>query len=140
MSTSLALRTLAALACASLLSACNNPNGGYYDANGNFIATDTPYNMSEGKHPPLPGGTDDDRYYHHRRTTTVYYDRPGYYDYRGYYFDRSNDFGVPESMLPPRGMCRVWFADRPPEGQPGIESCNGIHARVPAGAYVIYGG
>jgi hypothetical protein len=43
-------------------------------------------------------------------------------------------------MFPPRGMCRVWFTKRAPANQPAIESCNGIKSRVPAGAYVIYGG
>ena len=54
----------------------------------------------------------------------------------------SGDSGltVPKDMFPPRGMCRVWFVQSTPFEQPDIESCNDIKSRVPAGAYVIYGG
>jgi hypothetical protein len=138
------LRILPVMACvslATLLTACGVPSDGYYDANGNYIATDTPHNMSKRAHAPLPGGTyaptpydnrahyDDDRY-----------DRAGYYDRNGYYIARDGGLNVPESMFPPRGMCRVWFVERAVAAQPPVESCAGIRTRVPAGAYVIFGG
>ena len=129
---------LALLACVSLLAACEPPSGGYYDRNGTWIPTDTPHNMEKRAHAPSPGY--DSRYDHGDYYEDYYYDydRRGYYDRYGYY-DR-DDLGVPEGMFPPRGMCRVWFKDRPVSEQPPVESCNSIRARVPYGAYVIYGG
>lgn len=143
---SLALFT--SLSLVTLLAACGTPDGGYYDANGNYMPTDTPHNMKKSSHSPLPGGT---RYYHSDRTYNnagyndnysehPYYTHRGYYDYNGYYIARDNSLTVPQDMFPPRGMCRVWFADRALSNQPDIESCNDIRARLPNGAYVIYGG
>ena len=126
------IRTLSCVSLISLLAACGTPNGGYYDHNGNYIATDTPHNMQTNTHAPLPGGVNDDEDYR--------YTRRGYYDYNGYYIPTDSGLSVPANMFPPRGMCRVWFTDRAAVDQPPIESCVGIRARVPAGAYVIYGG
>lgn len=123
-------RLATALACTSLLAtlaACGTPDGGYYDRNGNWIATSRPHEITDRKHAPLPGGT------------KPYYSRAGYYDANGYYLAR-DAFYVEPAMYPPRGMCRVWFADRPVHAQPPIESCEDIQYRVPAGAYVVYGG
>jgi len=128
-------RILSLTACVSLVSllaACGTPNGGYYDANGNYIATDTPHNMQTNNHSPLPGGVNDYDDYH--------YTHRGYYDYNGYYMAKDSGLSVPTDMFPPRGMCRVWFTDRPIEEQPPVESCVGIRSRLPVGAYVIYGG
>lgn len=134
------LTALACISLATLLSACGTPDGGYYDANGNWIPNNP--NNATRNHAPLPGGThdayDNDDYRHRHHVTTYSYDRPGYYNTSGYY-DRLEG-GAPASMMPPRGMCRVWFTDRLPENQPRIESCDGIQYRVPEGAYVIYGG
>lgn len=127
---------LACLSLTSVLTACGTPDGGYYDRNGNWIATNTPRNMEGGKHPPLPGGTYNPAYY----DDDYMYDRRGYYDVNGYYVTDIRGTVVPESMFPPRGMCRVWFTNRVPADQPAVESCVGIRSRVPAGAYVIYGG
>lgn len=140
------MRQAPSLLCVSLLallSACGTPSDGYYDANGNYIPYNR-YNREAHDHAPLPGGTreyrDDGRPVAYTTTTTTYsYDRPGYYDRNGYYSTISG-VRAPEDMLPPRGMCRIWFPDRVVGDQPGIESCSGIEARVPAGAYVIYGG
>jgi len=144
------MRILSSLACISLmalLSACGTPSDGYYDANGNWIATNP--NNANHSHAPLPGGTHDTRYDEYDdnhpaattvTTTTYTYDRAGYYNRDGSYIGADSSFAVPQNMFPPRGMCRVWFADRTPDNQPSIESCDGIKSRVPAGAYVIYGG
>lgn len=129
-----ALALLACVSAASLLAACGTPNGGYYDQYGNYNPTGSPYKVKEDKHSPLPGGTT-------RPYDEIRYSRAGYYDYNGYYLDRRYDnLRVPDDMLPPRGMCRVWFVERSLEDQPSIESCDMIKARVPAGAYVIFGG
>jgi len=139
------MRSFTYLACVSLvslLSACGTPDSGYYDANGNWIPYNR-YNREAHDHSPLPGGTHPPYDDHHQVTTTVTtytYDRPGYYDYNGYYMAMDSGLNVPQDMFPPRGMCRVWFPDRVALHQPGIESCDGIRSRVPAGAYVIYGG
>jgi len=139
------MRSLKCLACLSILSlaACDTPDNGYYDANGNWV----PYNRYNAQaHTPLPGGTrsqydyDDDRVPVTTTVTTYTFDRPGYYDYQGYYTEEQTTLGVPRDMLPPRGMCRVWLPHRTPAHQPPVESCDDIRARVPAGAYVIYGG
>ena len=136
------MRNLKSLTCISLialLAACGTPSDGYYDANGNYV----PYNLNHKEnhdHAPLPGGTASDQPTSYTTTTTTYsYDRPGYYDRNGYY-STMRGVRAPSDMLPPSGMCRIWFANRQPGNQPDIESCDGIQSRVPAGAYVIYGG
>ena len=136
-------RAAAFLGCVclvALVSACDAPNGGYYDANGNFIATDSPYNVSKNNHAPLPGGPGDGYYSDRTDHPVNQYDRAGYYDSYGHYWANYSSLNVPEDMFPPRGMCRVWFSGRPLVDQPPVESCDGIRSRVPAGAYVIYGG
>ncbi len=138
------LRMVTIAGCVSavaLLAACGTPDGGYYDKNGNYVPTDTPYNMRTNAHSPMPGGNPDylaDREDNNREYPR--FKRRGYYDYNGYYIARDSGLTVPSDMFPPRGMCRVWFVDRMVDEQPGIESCDGIRYRVPAGAYVIYGG
>ena len=136
-------RILALAACvslASLLTACDAPSGGYYDANGNFVDTNTPYGISKSNHAPLPGGPRDGYYSERTDHRTYQYDRAGYYDSHGNYRPTYSELNVPEDMFPPRGLCRVWFAGRAIVDQPSVESCDGIRQRVPAGAYVIYGG
>jgi hypothetical protein len=133
------MRTIASLACVSLLtlvSACATPSDGYYDANGNYVPYNR-YNQVAHDHSPLPGGTN--TYANNGYAPAYSYDRAGYYDHNGYYIAMDGGLNVPQGMFPPRGMCRVWFADRVND-QPPVESCNGIQSRVPAGAYVIYGG
>lgn len=122
----------------TLLSACYAPNEGYYDSNGNYHST----LVSNKPHAPLPGGYDvvTGRNDFPEEDVHQYYRRAGYYDYNGYYIAYNNGPAVPRDMLPPRGMCRVWFIEREVADQPGVESCVGIRNRVPAGAYVIYGG
>lgn len=134
------LRTLLACACLMpVLAACEAPDGGYYDKNGNWIATGSPYAVSKQSHAPLPGGPRDG--YYDEDNSYYKYDRRGYYDSYGTYVVAVPVMtSVPDSMFPPRGMCRVWFPDRMLTDQPRVESCNGIHSRVPAGAYVIFGG
>ena len=138
------LALLASVSLVSLLTACGTPDGGYYNEHGTYIPTDTPHNMTERAHAPLPGGNPD---YHSDRENAAYYEdnyphytRRGYYDYNGYYIESNGDLEIPKGMFPHRGMCRVWFTDRLPSQQPAVESCNSIQSRVPAGAYVIYGG
>jgi len=138
------MRNIISLACISLmLSACGTPSDGYYDANGNWIPYNR-YNEEAHAHSPLPGGPhpdyNDNPPVYTTTTTTYTYDRPGYYDYNGYYIARDAGPAIPPGMFPPRGMCRVWFTDRAIADQPPIETCDGIKYRVPAGAYVIYGG
>jgi len=137
---------IAGLSLVTLLSACGTPSDGYYDANGNYIPYNR-YNQQNHDHAPIPGGThdpyasDDAHPVAYTTTTTTYsYDRPGYYDSNGYYRTMSGGVTAPDDMLPPRGMCRVWFPDRALDDEPAIESCSGIHSRAPAGAYIIYGG
>lgn len=149
------MRTLTLLTCLSgavLLSACGYPDYGYYDANGNYVPAPNATTEAQRVRSPSPGQPHhdyyrdryDNTYYGDRRvvetTTTYTYDRPGYYDYNGYYVGERGAFNVPRGMFPPRGMCRVWFPDRLPENQPPVETCVGIRDRVPAGAYVVYGG
>ena len=68
------------------------------------------------------------------------YRRAGYYDYHGEYVAYADGPVVARAYMPPRGKCRVWYPDLPAVEQPPIESCVGIQYRVPAGAYVIFGG
>ncbi len=140
-------RTLTLLACASLLTACGAGKG-YYDNKGNFIAGETPYGTTQARHEPgrkVNDNSDQIREYDSSahgnyapyRTT---YERSGFYDHNGDYSISDNPINVPQNMFPQRGMCRVWFTNRVPANQPAIESCDAIKSRVPAGAYVIYGG
>ncbi len=127
----------------SLLAACaSNPTGGYYDANGKFISNN-PQNRNAAIHAPNSGamtGAAPDYYGSGTTRVIIAYDRPGYYDYNGYYIPPDGGLNVPESMLPPRGMCRIWLPGRADSAQPPVESCDHIQMRVPMGAYVVYGG
>jgi len=143
------MRTIPLLICVSalsLLAACGS-NDGYYDSNGNWVPPANATTQAQRVHAPDPAMNYSDHPYRPvdgavTRTTTVttYYDRAGYYDSNGYYVAEDVAPVVPEGMFPPRGMCRVWFSNRTPDHQPAVESCDGIRTRVPAGAYVIYGG
>ena len=160
------MRKLLPIACLSLvtlLAACETHNG-YYDANGNYVPQANTTTVAQRTHAPYPGGERNSQYYYapapvadagttttyvdttperdgmRRTTTTVYsYDRPGYYEYNGYYVTPPTAL-APSAAFPGHGLCRVWFPGRAVEAQPPIESCSNINARVPAGAYVIYGG
>ncbi len=148
------ITTLATLSLVALLSACGMPNDGYYDANGNYVPPPNATTDAQRFRAPDPGRSyrhDHDRdragYYEERPVVVVppgapayIYDRAGYYDYNGYYVTFDDRMEVPQGMFPPRGMCRIWLPGRVPSKQPAIETCNNIQARVPAGAYVIYGG
>ena len=131
------LPLITSLPLLALLAACGAQEG-YYDANGNWVAPANATTDAQRRHSPDPGrpGYYNDNY----QPRVVKYDRPGYYDYNGYYVTVDDSVAVPQNMLPPRGMCRVWLPNRLPERQPRIESCDGIQGRVPQGAYVIYGG
>jgi hypothetical protein len=123
------MNTQCKIACLSLLSvmaAC--APAGYYDSNGDYRS----YGQSDSfRHEHALAGTPD--------ANTYSEDRSGYYDRDGNYVTEDSGVHIPRDYLPPRGMCRVWFAGRTLENQPAVESCNGIKNRVPEGAYVIYG-
>ena len=115
------MKTLTILGVSSLLTlaACATPENGYYDAYGNF----RPYNMYNAENhtrPPIPNGNEH------------YAPPPPPPPYAALH--------VPTDLLPPRGMCRVWFVERTPAYQPPLESCDTAEVNVPAGAYIIYGG
>lgn len=138
-------RTATLVACASLaslLAACGGTMGGYYDEAGNYVPTDTPYNMEKKSRSPMPGGNPD--YRADREDDAIehgyHFNQAGYYDYNGYYIARNSGLTVPRHMFPGRGLCRVWFPDRAINAQPPIETCNGLRTRIPVGAYIIYGG
>ncbi len=127
------LSIITCLSTAAMLTACM-ANDGHYDSRGNYIMPSNSANQGN-----YSGSTGDfSQGYNHSRDFS--YDRAGYYDYNGYYITENSSLNVPEGMSPPRGKCRVWFPERTPENQPKVESCNSIKDRVPAGAYVIYGG
>ena len=52
---------------------------------------------------------------------------------------RRQHIKIPPGHMPPRGMCRIWFKDRPPGHQPTPVSCHRIGPRIPYGAVVIRG-
>ena len=142
---------LACVSLAALLSACG-PSG-YYDSRGNWhvdnVANDYdhPYNGYSGDdnyvvdHSAARGDSSKVAGYDHRLDPDhAPYHRVGFYDRNGYYITTENGPRIPHSYLPPRGMCRIWFLDRPAPEQPPVESCVGIQDRLPDGAYVVYGG
>src|ERR1700722_5176133 len=122
------MNSISKVACLSLVSvmaAC--APAGYYDSNGEYRSY---------------GQSDSFRHEHAMSDTPTpedSYSRSGYYDHDGNYVTEDSGLHIPRDYLPPRGMCRVWFADRPLGNQPAVESCNGIKNRVPDGAYMIYG-
>lgn len=127
------------LSLISIMAACQ-PSG-YYDSNGEYRS----YGKSDSfNHNNAMAGTAAHDTYHsdtdNQTITTVTYSRPGYYDRNGYYIAEDSGPHVSPELLPPRGMCRVWFTDRPVSEEPAVESCQGIQSRIPAGAYAIYGG
>lgn len=141
---------ITSLALLASLSVAACAPAGYYDSTGayhSYGASDSYRTTTPRGNEPAPGGNGD-RYYRsddrdYRTapvTTAVIYDRPGYYDYNGYYIASESGPEIPGRYFPPRGMCRVWFTDRPVSEEPPVESCQGIQSRVPAGAYVVYGG
>ena len=135
--------SLASLSSLALLAACNPPSlDGQCDRYGNWVSPRNPTTESQRVKPPLPGHTYDKR--HHNRCSgeirNVRYDRPGYYDENGYYIPAANAPAIPSHMVPPRGMCRVWVPGVANSRQSPVEVCDGISSRVPAGAYVLFGG
>ena len=139
LSTLPAVPVIACLSLVTLLAACGSPNNPRYDANGQPVASmpDYPSNKAQ-RQINCDYGYDND-YYATRRdqrdNPTLYHD----YDRNGQPIHRTGQ-PIPENMLPPRGMCRIWFTQRNLAEQPSVESCDAIRARVPVGAYVVYGG
>ena len=141
-------RSLLVLTCISavlLLSACGSPDKGYYNDNNRFVRTDTPHNMTKREH--VAREVPDDNYRGNNSNRYVndddVYSHAGYYNRHGYNLEdrgMNGNIDVPAGMVPPRGMCRVWFANRVADEQPNPETCKGIKNRVPSGAFVVYGG
>ncbi len=133
---------LCAVSGLTMLAACAPYPDGYYDANGNWRANHYDQNPPIGGYNPAPAAYTNDAPPVTTTTTTTYttYDRAGYYDGNGYYIAMDAGPRIPGGYFPPRGMCRVWFPDRAPRYQPPIEPCEGVQDRVPAGAYIVYGG
>ena len=148
------------LACLSLvaaLAACG-PGDGYYDSLGNYHSG----SRNSKENATVTSGFSGDSYHSNnfytdasarrgdskkvvdydsrRDMDRIAYKRAGYYDYEGAYITGDRAPVVDSYYNPPRGKCRVWFPDRDAEDQPAIESCSRIQNRVPAGAFVIYGG
>lgn len=147
----MSIKNTSALICGvavtALLAACSsNPTNGYYDANGQFVPYN-PENRNAAIHAPNSGAAvtvttpDYDNGYENDRVHVVMaYDREGVYDYNGYYLGTDSGLHVPDDMYPQHGMCRIWFPHRPYSEEPPVESCHHIQERVPAGAYVVFGG
>lgn len=51
----------------------------------------------------------------------------------------TNEFGVPHDSMPPAGLCRVWYPNRPARNQPPPGDCNYLAARLPSGAQLLRG-
>lgn len=135
-------RSLPILVCASfvsLLAACGPSNGGYYDANGNFVQAGAPYPTKKTARYSDQNDMYGNDYYANRQYDDNRRREYTRYDHNGYPVN-SDGLAVPDNMMPPRGMCRIWFPQRPMANQPSVESCDNIRTRVPHGAFVIYGG
>ena len=143
------LKTVTCLPLVALLAACGSTEQGHYDANGNYVPPPNP-TPAERIHTPDPGLAYDEYYsqygannnypdgrQHYETKVTTTYDENGNRVTRDYVTE--NSYAIPAALLPPRGFCRVWFANRKPEDQPKVETCDGIRQRAPAGSYVIYG-
>jgi hypothetical protein len=55
--------------------------------------------------------------------------------------DRPQDGGakIPESAMPPAGMCRVWLRDVPESRQPAPTDCGSAIRSMPRNAVVLFG-
>jgi len=135
---------IACLPLAVMLTACGNSQ---HSESAGYTPPPNP-SPSAGMHPRDPGRAYDDYYAeyedpypdnHVRRETrvTTVFDENGHRVIRDTVSE--NSYSVPVEMMPPRGKCRVWFANRAPDKQPGSESCEGIRQRAPEGSYIIYG-
>ncbi len=130
------MRISALLVClplAILVSACNNSR---YEASSNMEPNPSPASHT---HPSDESqtryyGSDDQRHVFETTTTTYNYNPGESSDYI-----KEDVSYIPHDMFPPRGMCRVWLPNVPPEKQPRVESCVGIRERAPDDAYIIYG-
>lgn len=160
------LPLLALLSATALLGACDpHYDNGYYDANGNYVASTNVATGGQRNHnnDPWPGKPvgyyDDSNNYnndpsyvppHHVvRTTrvvttdtdgTYLYELPGVYNLQGDYLGTSASYGVPSSMVPSRGMCMVYFPHRMTYDQPQPQSCDGLMDRAPNGSLIVFGG
>ncbi|MBZ0169118.1 hypothetical protein MELA_00164 [Candidatus Methylomirabilis lanthanidiphila] len=56
-----------------------------------------------------------------------------------YYRYESSLPNIPEGHLPPPGMCRIWYPDRPPGQQPPPRPCHELEGRMLPGAWLIRG-
>lgn len=144
-------------AAAMLLAACGESNG-YYDTNGVYHTyqpaanESTPTSKATTSNDPRPR----DKAVVQEREQHMYkrvdgrvvkvnppfsFVEPGYYGPNGYLLTEvPAGFVVPGHMLPPAGYCRIWFPARSAMEQPPVETCTGIKHRVPANAYIVYGG
>jgi hypothetical protein len=125
---------LAAIACVATLTACYS-NGGYYDANSNWVAPATQQGRSSAS-----GTTAEYHFENSYPHRVVQYDRPGIYDTHGNWVAVADTIRIPRDMFPARGMCRVWHPRRDPAQQPAPVKCREARQQVPSGALVIYGG
>jgi hypothetical protein len=48
--------------------------------------------------------------------------------------------GVPPGHYPKPGECRLWVPGKPPGQQARATACANLRGKVPAGAFVLYGG
>lgn len=163
------LTLLACVSAVTMLAACDpHYDNGYYDANGNYVASTGVHkgaqrNQNNATWPGKPIGyyNDSNNYNNdpaYRDTTsprrvvrtthvvtadtdTMYlYQLPGVYNLDGDYLGTTSAYGVPSSMVPSRGLCMVWFPKRRTYDQPSAQNCEGLMQRAPAGSYIVYGG
>ncbi len=66
---------------------------------------------------------------------------PGCATHALYSSDRYDDDGyhVPEGHMPPPGLCRIWYPDKPPGQQQPPGDCRDLHHQVPPDAILIRG-
>jgi hypothetical protein len=46
---------------------------------------------------------------------------------------------IPEAYKPPKGMCRIWLKDVPPQQQPAPTDCAAAVKNVPPNGRVVFG-
>ena len=51
----------------------------------------------------------------------------------------NNPYGIPNEKMPPPGLCRIWYPNRPSRNQPPIGDCDYLQARLPSDAQLIRG-
>ncbi len=111
-----------------MLAACQPP--GFYDSHGSYHSSDKGF---QGQTARRTNAADD------ANAVSYSFSKPGFYDDKGNYVNNELAPKVPDDLLPPSGMCRLWSPDKALSMQQPADDCRDKY-HLPSDTYVIYGG